>query len=792
LDNLPFTDISNTVKSFRVGDGSGLIIAQDTVGGIKEIKISTDASGNIVGWLVGGYDDHNNVQMQTNFNSPVGFVGGCDFSETTASFAGSWGRNFADPGKWTFASSITSSWSVIGPRGGNVISLAIDPTAPNTVYAGTDFILESTGGCGGVFKSTNGGASWGEIDSSLTESVCSVFDFAIDPKASATVYAATDNGVYKSGNGGASWKAVNSGLPCSDCYSGDYYGVFSLAIDPTTPTTLYAAMQYYGGNQNGGVYKSTNGGAGWKAVNTGLTNQGVYSLAMDPTTPTTLYAGSVGAGIYKSTNGGENWEAVNTGLPASTMVFSLAIDPETTTTIYAGTYTGVYKSTNGGENWEAINTGLPSSVYQNGIDSIAVNPKTPTILYAATWGGGVYKSTNGGMNWGTVNSGMPSSKAYVNRLAISAATPATIYAGTGCWQGSGNAYGIYKSSDGGAIWTAVNTGLPSWPYAVSSLASAATTPTALYAGTWGNLGGHGVFKTANRGANWRVVNTGLTAGDGSVPGIGSMAADPKTPTTLYAGTNSGVFRSTNGGVNWKAVNSGLPFPANDDNVSSLVIDPVTPAIIYALTHTDGVYKSTNGGAGWKAINSGLPSADGLCYLSSLTIDPKTPATLYAASFSDGVFKSINGGAGWKYSGLGSAQVNFLVCDPAKPNTLYAGSVAGFYKSTNGGANWIRVGSGPPAPSWDTPTALVIAPTTPATFYAGYSKSGVYESTNGGENWTAINTGLTDTNIASLAIDPESPTTIYAGTDEGVYMRTIAGSDAGHSHYDSQSDEAILR
>ncbi len=101
LVNLPYTDISSTIKSFSVTDGTGLVITEKTVGAYAGISISTDASGNIVGWLAGGYANNSNVQMQTNFNSPYGFVVGSDFSETTASFVGDWGQNFAQPGIWT-------------------------------------------------------------------------------------------------------------------------------------------------------------------------------------------------------------------------------------------------------------------------------------------------------------------------------------------------------------------------------------------------------------------------------------------------------------------------------------------------------------------------------------------------------------------------------------------------------------------------------------------------------------------------------------------------------------------
>src|SRR5262250_2426732 len=110
--------------------------------------------------------------------------------------------------------------------------------------------------------------------------------------------------------------------------------VYALALDPTTPTTLYA------GTLGGGVFKSTTGGSSWSAVNTGLANLEVRTLALDPTT---LYAGTLG-GVFKSTDGGSSWSAVNTGL-ANLEVRTLALDPTTPTTLYAGTRGGVVKGT---------------------------------------------------------------------------------------------------------------------------------------------------------------------------------------------------------------------------------------------------------------------------------------------------------------------------------------------------------------------------------------------------------------------------------------------------------------
>jgi photosystem II stability/assembly factor-like uncharacterized protein len=110
----------------------------------------------------------------------------------------------------------------------------------------------------------------------------------------------------------------------------------------------------------------------------------ISTLAINPATPTTLYAGTDG-GVFKSTNDGGTWSAANTGL-ANTYIQALAIDPTTPTTLYVGTNSSVFKSTNGGGTWSVFNTGLLTTH----ISALAIDPATPTTLYAGTEGGGVF------------------------------------------------------------------------------------------------------------------------------------------------------------------------------------------------------------------------------------------------------------------------------------------------------------------------------------------------------------------------------------------------------------------
>lgn len=101
LTSLPIQEITSTVTSFTFTDGTGLTVNQSTIGGYGKFLISTDNSGNIIAWLVGGYANSSNVQMQTNWDSPYGFIRGADFSETTVEFLGDFGFVAQNPGTWT-------------------------------------------------------------------------------------------------------------------------------------------------------------------------------------------------------------------------------------------------------------------------------------------------------------------------------------------------------------------------------------------------------------------------------------------------------------------------------------------------------------------------------------------------------------------------------------------------------------------------------------------------------------------------------------------------------------------
>jgi photosystem II stability/assembly factor-like uncharacterized protein len=627
---------------------------------------------------------------------------------------------YAGPGVWTSGGPYGS--------GGDVRALAIDPTTPATVYAGTSDV--------GVFRSTDSGGTWAAANTGLTN--LDVDALAINPTTPATLYAGTSgSGVFKSTDSGGTWAAASTGLTNLD--------VQALAINPTTPATLYA------GTIDGGVFKSNDSGGTWAAANTGLTSAYVSALAINPLTPATLYAGTSGGGVFKSTDSGGTWAATNTGL-RERWVKALAINPTTPTTLYAGG-SGVFKSTDSGGTWAAASTGLNPSV-----QALAINPTTPATLYAGTSFGGVFRSTDSGGTWAAVNTGLPSltiaitgvTNLIVWALAINPTTPATLYAGT--WNG-----GVFKSTDSGGTWAAANTGLPTTYIYIQALAINPTTPATLYAGT-----SDGVFKSTDSGGTWAAANTGLTYLD-----VTALAINPTTPATLYAGTYvGGVFKSTDSGGTWAAASTGL----TNLDVTALAINPTAPATLYAGTRPYGFFKSTDSGGTWADASTGLTNPS---MVSALAINPMTPATLYAGTYpaalygdGGGVFKSTDSGGTWAAASTGLTYpwmvenlfVRALAINPTTPATLYAGTSDGVFKSTDSGGTW--AGTGPN----QYVDALAINPTTPATLYAG--GVGVFKSTDSGRTWAAVATGLPSLTVQALALDPTGATTLYAGLSYG--------------------------
>src|SRR6267378_1796629 len=181
-----------------------------------------------------------------------------------------------------------------------------------------------------------------------------------------------------------------------------------------------------------------------------LTNASAQIVASAPTSPTTVYV--AGHGMYKSTDSGTSWKAINNGLEnqyGPINVLAMAVDPTNATIVYAAgpditdpsvTYKAIYKTTDGGESWSVTKYSiLPYAIHH----TLTIDPVHPNVIYAAgsVGGGALWKSTDNGRGWILVNVGLDS-RSTVYTLAIPTNTN-VIYVGT-------ESLGVYKSSDGGA------------------------------------------------------------------------------------------------------------------------------------------------------------------------------------------------------------------------------------------------------------------------------------------------------------------------------------------------------
>ena len=277
---------------------------------------------------------------------------------------------------------------------------------------------------------------------------------------------------------------------------------------------MSAGRSILAGTWGGGAFLSTDHGANWTAVNTGLKGTYVYCLAASGMH---LYAGT-DSGAFHSTNHGASWTSITAGLTDTMMyraVYAFAVNG---TDLFAGTNNGVFLSTDNGACWTAANAGLPDEFAAS---ALAVSG---TDLFAGSqWThGGIFHSTDRGSSWTTVTTGAQDSYIY----SFGANGP-DLFTGGGFGR-------VYRSTDNGTNWVAVNTGLMT-----ASVSALAVSGTNLFAGGSGG----GTFRSTNNGTTWSTLN----AGPSDIMTYCAVSDLAVSNAALFAGTDSGVFRSTNNG-----------------------------------------------------------------------------------------------------------------------------------------------------------------------------------------------------------------------------------------------------
>lgn len=292
-----------------------------------------------------------------------------------------------------------------------------------------------------------------------------------------------------------------------------------------------------------------------------------------------------------------------TGISANrTRSLARAPDFLTSGKLLAGTDNGVFYSDDVGESWRRASGNLPNL----NIQRVAMGAGGHWFATTST---GVHRSTNGGATW--AGSGFSTQDGTVHCIAVSPdyEVDRTVFVGLDYISGVGTSGGIWVSLNGGASWSPAKGGLARYPH-VNAIAFSPnySSDGTLFAGLWQEGRGGGVFRSTDRGSSWRAVNTGIQADPLRGPDVQALAVSPNYAMdhTVYAGSGGfGMFRSTDSGDHWSRLGDGLFNP----NVAAIEACLGTEnAYIFAGTHGGSVYRLLIGPAAPTDTSTPTPTA----------------------------------------------------------------------------------------------------------------------------------------------------------------------------------------
>jgi photosystem II stability/assembly factor-like uncharacterized protein len=576
--------------------------------------------------------------------------------------------------------------------------------------------------------------------------------------------------------------------------------VHQVAIAPSQPDTIYAATS------GGGVWRSDDGGSSWTLPGDEMTSRDVHWVQVDPSDPNTAWAGTESDGsssaLWRTNDRGATWKQISdsyqggrvhaTGAP-------IAFAPTEPKTIYVPSTNLHYRTDDGGKTWRDFRVPNQDAYV------IAVHPKDPKIVYAGGRGDSlnVSRSTDGGKTWRQVGLGL--GKNSLHQLLIDPTDPDTLYAGggtfAGIWKstdqgeewtelelpvgGTSDLYsltidpangrvlwaatenGLLKTTDGGATWTRSDEG--TGRYLVTTVAIDPRDSSHLVAGA----GGDGIFISRDGGASWSPSSKGLAAG-----WTERLWGDPRSG-TLFAQLATGLFRRDASG--WTEVTEPFADGGEAADLDGFVFDASAPQTIYAFD-TSEYWVSTDGGRRWQKVEQKGPSVRQMmkgstdsAQFASMAQDSGNAKTFYAGSWSNddangAVYKTVDGGKKWAASGSGLPAEKVDLLRAGAPGTVFAlVDEHGLFRTTNGGSSWSAAGSGLPDAEL---RELAVNPKTPTQVFAA-TKEGLYRSTDAGASWARVSQGLEDDDVEAVAFDPASGA-VYAGSFQGVFRSTDGG------------------
>lgn len=399
----------------------------------------------------------------------------------------------------------------------------------------------------GVYKSENYGTSWSEFSTSFPNKV--VNDFMVNPNNFDQMYAATEgDGVYYSDDGGLTWLSNTGG-------AGNNGATRIIILHPDDPTKVYAGFLSLG------VCMSENSGNDWISSSVGIASLSLNDIEIDPNSPDVILASfeaENSGGCYMSVDGewglvedlpGTRFSSVSIGIDG--VLYAWSNGP---TSIAAE---GLYKSADGGENWENMGPNI-GGVFETQIFSLVLSDTDPNLIFIGGnnfgvngWESMIYRSIDAGENWENVYMGPENNGfKYVNIDPTS--NDQVVYAG---YKTESDHAGFIKSIDGGDTWTDINNGIPSTAKWASAIICDPQSAQTLYAGVGGYGGITGtVYKSDDGGSLWTPTNLSLS----NYSKVTDLLISPLNSNVLYASTTGNGVYITEDAENWESANEGLP------------------------------------------------------------------------------------------------------------------------------------------------------------------------------------------------------------------------------------------
>lgn len=624
--------------------------------------------------------------------------------------------------------------------------IAIDPSNPDRVWVGTgeaNIFRSSMAGCG-IWKTEDGGMNWEHMGLENTYTIARI---VIDPENTDVVYVAasgaewTDNrdrGVYRTTDGGSSWTKV--------LFVNERTGAIDLVIDPSRPSTLYAATwerirrkwndpRTEKGYDGSGIWKSTDGGENWKKINEGLPEPGTrgrIGIDLCASKPDILYAfvdnyelaevqetdmtdsygrpssGNIkGATVYRSDNGGEKWvrtsgltKEMSEYMEAHSATYGwvfgqIRVDPVDENTIYTmGLALNV--SSDGGKTFSRL-PGMHGDHH-----GLWIDPDNTDYLLNAN-DGGVCVSYDRGKNWKRWNDNLPAAQFF--NINYDMKDPFRVF---GSVQDHGSYYGTVDLRRGRDNVPSVDFERAPGGEGSSHAIHPDNTDLVFSAGFYGTISRTDMGAEGMWWENTKYLLPARLPGEPKLRGqwIAPFILSPHNPDIVYHGMQY-VMMSGDMGNTWELISPDLTY--NDpkklgdisyQTMSSISESPFRFGLIYAGTDDGRLHRTMDRGKNWKEILEGVPPGK---WISRVLASRYEIGTVYMTQngkrdddFQVYVWKSEDFGDTWKdISGnITMGPVNVIREDPVNPDILYVGTDSGVYVSRDGGKTYSVLGDLP--------------------------------------------------------------------------------------------------